>query len=165
MNNARPSVQPLVGQPGRIHPCVAKVLRAPHQEIATRPTRTQLRRIQRRASTCKRSAGVFPPPSLRNRSIVGRKYTKVHATPALAQTADAMMGTPWLPVQRASPNAPSPLSAYSGATGAQNVGIFIRLIGVPTNPRRDSGGFRLHAGCTTTVSYTLAPNTSDTITA
>src|SRR6185436_10973581 len=93
------------------HPCLAKALRAPHQESATRPARTQLSRIQRRASTCERSAGVFPPPSPRNRSIVGRKYIKVHATTATAHTADAMMASPWLPVHRASPNTPRPLSA------------------------------------------------------
>jgi hypothetical protein len=31
----------------RIHPCLATALRAPHQEIATSPTRIQLSRIQR----------------------------------------------------------------------------------------------------------------------
>ena len=73
-------------------------------------------------------------------------------------------GLPMVPAKRASPSVPSPLSAYSGATGTQNLGKSIRLTGVPTNPRKDSGGFRLHAGCTTNASYTLAPNTTDTIT-
>jgi hypothetical protein len=40
-------VKPLVGLPSRIHPCLAKALRAPHQEIATSPARIQLSRIQR----------------------------------------------------------------------------------------------------------------------
>ena len=40
-------VEPFVGLPSRIHPCLAKALRAPHQEIATSPTRIQLSRIQR----------------------------------------------------------------------------------------------------------------------
>jgi hypothetical protein len=89
-------------------------MRAPHQEIAIRPTRTQFNPIQRRASTCKRSGGVFPPPPVRNRSTVGRKYNKVHATTAIAQTADTMMASPWFPAKRASPSVPSHSARTAG---------------------------------------------------
>ena len=56
-----------------IQPCATVALRAPHQETATIATRIQLSTIHRRASDCRRSAGVFPPPASRKRPIVGRK--------------------------------------------------------------------------------------------
>lgn len=51
-------------------------MRAPHQEVGTRPGRTRFIATRRRASTSKRSGGVVPPPSARSRSIVGRRRTR-----------------------------------------------------------------------------------------
>src|SRR5690242_21038286 len=68
-----------------------------------------------------------------------------------------------VPCMAATATEASALSAKSGTTGIQNAARFIRPTGVPMNATKDSGGLRLHAGCTTKPSYTVAPNTTDAI--
>src|SRR5262249_25759117 len=124
----------------------ASVASAPHHAIMTSVVRTRLSRTHSRASERKRSADAPPPPCSRKRTTVGRKYASVHATPATAQIDEVMMGAPSVPFEEAVPSATRLLSANSGATGIQNVAMFMRPTGSPMNAAKDSGGLRLHAG-------------------